>query len=51
MPADDPGSLSAEQTADIVAVLLSVDKFPAGKTELGSETEALKQIRIEAPKP
>ena len=50
MPADNPGSLSAEQIADIVAFLLTLDKFPAGNTELGSETETLKQIRIEAPK-
>ena len=51
MPADDPGTLSNRRTADIVAYVLSVGKFPPGKTELGSETEALKQIRIEAPKP
>jgi cytochrome c553 len=51
MPADDPGSLKAGQTADIVAHILAINKFPAGKTELGSEAEALKQIKIVAAKP
>ena len=51
MPADDPGSLKAEQTADIVAHILAINKFPAGKTELGTGADALKQIKIVAPKP
>jgi|SRR2546427_4095887 len=51
MPADDPGSLKKEQTSDIVAFILATNKVPAGKTELGSEAEALKQIKIVAPKP
>jgi quinoprotein glucose dehydrogenase len=51
MPADDPGTLKKEQTADIVAYILRINTFPAGTTELGSEAEALKQIKIVAPKP
>ena len=51
MPADDPGSLKAEQTADIVAHILAINKFPAGKTALGTEADALKQIKIVAAKP
>jgi mono/diheme cytochrome c family protein len=51
MPADDPGSLKAEQTADIVAHILAVNKFPAGKTELGTGADALKEIKIVAAKP
>ncbi len=50
MPADRPGRLTREQNSDIVAFLLSVSEFPAGKSELERQTEALKQIRIE-PKP
>ena len=50
MPALDPGSLKPEQTADIVANILSVSKYPAGTTELASSLEALKQIKIDAPK-
>jgi len=48
MPADRPGKLTREQDADVVAYMLSVSEFPAGKTELARQTEVLKQIRIEA---
>ena len=51
MPADDPGSLNKEQTADVVAYMLSVSKYPAGQAELPTDTEVLKQIKIERPKP
>ena len=50
MPADRPGKLTREQDADILAYMLSMNQFPAGKAELDHQTEALKQIRIE-PKP
>jgi mono/diheme cytochrome c family protein len=50
MPADRPGKLSREQIADILAYMLSMNQFPAGKAELERQTEALKQIRIEAEK-
>ena len=48
MPADRPGKLTREQDADILAYMLSVSEFPAGKVELEHQTEVLKQIRIEA---
>jgi len=51
MPADRPGQLKREDTADILAYMLNVSQFPAGKTELGHQTEVLKQIKIEAEKP
>ena len=51
MPQDNPGSLSRQQTADILAFVLSRDGFPAGETELAREAEVLKQIRFEATKP
>ena len=50
MPADRPGSLSRAATADIVAYILKVNKFPAGKTELSDDAGALKQIQFDAPK-
>jgi S-disulfanyl-L-cysteine oxidoreductase SoxD len=50
MPANSPGSLKRDEVADVLAFVLSMNQFPAGKTELQRETEALKQIRIE-PKP
>lgn len=48
MPADRPGKLTREQDADVMAFMFSVSEFPAGKAELEHQTEALKQIRIEA---
>jgi len=51
MPQDNPGSLSRQQTADILAFVLSKGGFPVGKTELAREAEVLKQIRFEATKP
>jgi len=48
MPADRPGKLTREQDADVLAYMLSVSEFPAGKAELERQTEVLKQIRIEA---
>jgi S-disulfanyl-L-cysteine oxidoreductase SoxD len=49
MPADSPGSLSPEQAADLIAYILKFNKLPAGKSELPSEGNSLKQIRFEMP--
>jgi len=51
MPADRPGHLSRQQTADIVAQIFAVNQFPSGATELDTRSEFLKQIRIDAAKP
>lgn len=51
MPPNNPKRLGRQQIADILGHLLSANSFPAGKTELDSKTELLKQIRIEATKP
>ena len=48
---DDTRKLSRAQDADVVAYMLSLNKFPAGKTPLNRETEILKQIRFEATRP
>ena len=48
MPADQPGTLNRQQTADILAYLLNANKFPAGKTELAAQSESLKQIQFDA---
>ena len=50
MPDDDPGTVSPEQSADVIAYVLSYNKYPEGKTELPPESEPLKKIRFEAPK-
>jgi len=46
MPADAPQSLSAQDTADIVAFIFSQNKCPTGDKELPSDMEALKQIQV-----
>ena len=51
MPASAPGTLSEQQTADILAYILSVGKYPTGATELAAKMEPLSKIKIEAPKP
>lgn len=51
MPPTDPASVSAKEKADIIAYLLKSGGFPAGKTELAAEPEALKKIKFEATKP
>src|SRR5258708_5137946 len=50
MPRDAPGRLSTAEYADTMAYILSVNKFPAGKTDLPQEAEVLRQIRMEAVK-
>jgi quinoprotein glucose dehydrogenase len=51
MPANNPGHLTRQQDADILTYLFAFNKFPAGTTELPTQGESLKQIRIEASKP
>jgi len=51
MPQTNPGRLTRQQDADILAFMLSVNKFPAGKTELYRQSEMLKEIRFESMKP
>lgn len=51
MPQSAPGRLTRQQDADILAFMLSMNKFPAGKTELYRQSEMLREIRFEAKKP
>jgi mono/diheme cytochrome c family protein len=50
MPADNPGSLSGQQVADLVAFILNFNKYPAGQAELTTDADALKRIKIAAVK-
>ena len=50
MPKGTPSEVGVQQKADILAYILSVNKFPAGQAEL-QKSEALKDIRFEAAKP
>jgi len=51
MPMNSPGSLSRQQTADVVAYILRFNQFPSGKEELPREVQALKEILIKASRP
>jgi S-disulfanyl-L-cysteine oxidoreductase SoxD len=51
MPPSNPGAVSAKEKADIIAHILKNAGFPAGTTELASQTDALKTIKFEALKP
>jgi cytochrome c len=51
MPQNAPGKLTKQQNADILAYMLSFNKFPAGKTELYRQAEMLKEIRFDWKKP
>jgi S-disulfanyl-L-cysteine oxidoreductase SoxD len=48
MPADQPGRLSREQNADILAFLFVSNGFPAGQKELPTDAAVLQKIRFEA---
>lgn len=51
MPFNKPQTLSRDVNAAILAHILRVNKYPAGKTDLPTQTEVLKEIRIDPPKP
>lgn len=51
MPPGDPGKVSREIKTLITAYILQANKFPAATTELPSQTESLKMIKIEMTKP
>ena len=50
-PPDQPGKLTPQQNADVVAHILRVNSFPAGTAELPADIEPLQRIRINAIKP
>ena len=49
MPATAPGSLSRTDAADLLAYILSFNKFPAGKTDLPSDPDSLKKLIFPTP--
>jgi mono/diheme cytochrome c family protein len=50
MPKTTPGSMSAAQTADVVAALLRALKSPAGQTDLSSNPDTLNTLTIPGTK-
>ncbi len=51
MPLTNPGRLSREVNTDIVAYILNVNQFPAGKAALPADAQVLQLIRLDAMKP
>ena len=51
MPADAPGSLSLQDTSDVIARVLQLNKFPTGEKELPTDMNALGRIKIESTPP
>ena len=51
MPLDKPGSLSGQQTADVIAFMLQKGGAPAGATELPSRADMLQNVTLAATKP
>ncbi len=50
MPSSAPGSLTPDQYADVMAYLLSINKYPAGQTEIPKDGSGLKSVKMAAPK-
>ena len=47
MPEEDPGSLTRQQCADILAYIFRLNGFKAGSDELKGTDEAVSAVRIE----
>jgi glucose/arabinose dehydrogenase len=46
MPADRPGTLSRQESADLLAYIFAVNKLPAGTGELSTSKEVLQPLRL-----
>ena len=51
MPTDDPGTYKRELITDVLAYILKVNGFPAGRSELSPETDSLKAIVLQTSRP
>jgi mono/diheme cytochrome c family protein len=51
MPQNDPGTLSGQQAADLLAFVLSKASYPAGTQELPADFDMLKIYKFLASKP
>ncbi|MGH7972833.1 MAG: c-type cytochrome [Limisphaerales bacterium] len=45
-PQDNPGGLTDEQDADVMAYILQVNGFPAGKEKLSAESSHLRELNL-----
>lgn len=46
MPGDEPGVLTSEETAEVIALVLDRNQIPAGKTAMPVSRLTLRQIRM-----
>lgn len=51
MPKNDPGVLSPQEYADVLAYLLRLNRLPLGDAELPADSAALSRVRIEIASP
>jgi mono/diheme cytochrome c family protein len=51
MPATAPGTLTRPQAADLLAYILSFNKFPAGKTDFPNDEGSLNKLTLPKPAP
>jgi quinoprotein glucose dehydrogenase len=51
MPLDAAGTMSRQQTVDVIAYMLKVGKFPVGDAELPTEAAALMQVTFVSNRP
>lgn len=51
MPLNAPGTLSKEQTADVLSFVLSKGGYPSGKGELSTRADLLKETKFLSLKP
>jgi mono/diheme cytochrome c family protein len=51
MPEDNPGGLTRQQYADIVAYVFKLNGFKPGSDELAGNDEAMRGILVESPPP
>lgn len=51
MPKNDPGTLSPEEYADVLAYMLRMNRLPVGDADLPADTTVLKRIRFQVGNP
>jgi S-disulfanyl-L-cysteine oxidoreductase SoxD len=51
MPSDNPGTLSTQQVADLIAFILSSNQYRAGQTEIPTDADQLKHIPFDSASP
>jgi mono/diheme cytochrome c family protein len=51
MPKNEPGSLSEQEYADVLAYVLKLNRMPAGSDDLPTEVGTMKTIRFETTTP